>query len=82
MNAVASSSSTQHDDAVSWLHLARMTAMRQDAETATENQRVIKIALVIEDGSIYRGNAHLIAVVAHTVDYATGNAARRENTFG
>ena len=60
----------------------RMTPMRQNAQTATEDQRIIDIAWMIKYGPVDSGNAHLIAIVAHTVDDATGNAARRKHTCG
>src|SRR2546421_2110381 len=77
--SITARSSTQHNDAIARLYLPRMTAVGQDTQAATEHQRVAEVSLVIEDRAIDRRYTHLIAVVTHAIDYATGNAPRRED---
>src|SRR6185312_15083257 len=82
MYAITSRSSTEHNNQVAWLGLARMATTRQDTQTTTEDQRIIEISWMIKNGTIHSWNAHLIAVVTHTVYHAASNAPRRENASG
>src|SRR5437588_13129520 len=76
---ITARSSTQHNDAIARLYLSRMTAVRQDTQAATEHQRIAEVSLVIEDRAIDCRNTHLIAVVAHAIDYAAGYAPGRKD---
>ena len=76
---ITASSSTQHNDAIARLYLPRMTAVGQDTQAATEHQRVAEVSLVIEDRAIDCRYTHLIAVIAHAIDYAAGNAPGRKD---
>src|SRR5579884_610512 len=78
MDTIAARAPAEDDDQVARLRLMGMTAMGQDAQAAAEDQRVVDIAWLVENGAVYRGNAHLVAVVAHAIHDAFGDAARRE----
>ena len=47
--------------------------MGQKTQTAAEDQRIIRISWMIEDRAIDRRNTHLIAIVANTINDATGD---------
>src|ERR1700682_1447563 len=78
MNAVAPGATAQYDYAVTGLHAAWMAVPRQDAQASAEDQRVEEIAGMIDNGTVDGGNAHFIAIVAHTVHHAASNTARRK----
>src|SRR5947207_2946131 len=80
MYAITACTPTKHDDPISRLYLSRVASMWQDAKATTKDERVIQISLVIEDGTVDSRNAHFIAIVAHAIDYTTGNPMRRKDT--
>src|SRR5260370_24684432 len=46
VDAIAAGTTAQHNDAVTWLYMARMAAMREDAQAATEDKRILNIPFV------------------------------------
>src|SRR5437660_1333258 len=67
VDTIATGSSTQYNDAMTWSYFARMAAVWQYTQTAAEDERVIYIACMVEYSAIDGGNTHFIAIVAHTV---------------
>src|SRR5947209_560693 len=80
VNSIAAGTSTQHDDAISRLYVARVTPLRQHTQAPTEDKRVIKIPFIIKDGTVNGRHTHLIAIVTYAVDYTAGDTPGWKNT--
>src|SRR5579883_3133200 len=79
MNAVAARATAENDDEVARPRLLRMAAVRQHAQAATEDERVVDIAFIIKYRAVDGGNAHLVAIVAHAADDAAGDTPGRKH---
>src|SRR5258708_27305723 len=66
VNTVASCASTQHNDTVTGLYSAGMTAVWPYCPAATEGKGVVKVNWMVENCSLHRRDTHFIAYVAHT----------------
>src|SRR5437879_3745703 len=66
MNAVASGAPAYRDDKVARLRLLAAAVYRNQPHRAAEDERVAEITLVEADGAIDGGDAHAVAVVAHS----------------
>src|SRR5579864_7461661 len=75
MYAIAPGAPTKHNDMIPRLYLARMAPMREYTQAPAEDERVVHVSRMIEDGTIDGGNAHLIAVVPYTIHYTAGNSS-------
>ena len=49
---VAPHTTADGDDQIVWLHFAGMCAVRQNAETAAIDERVGRVAVVVDDGAV------------------------------
>ncbi len=66
VNAVAAGAPAQSHDMIAGLWLFEGKLLRQDAHVAAIDQRVAQVAAIEIHGAVDCGNAHAVAVVAHT----------------
>src|SRR5450432_3850565 len=78
MYAIATSTPTKHHNMFAWLNIVGMTTMGQNTQATAEDQGIINIAGMIKDSAITGGDAHLISIIAHTIDDAACDTAWRE----
>src|SRR5258708_16214976 len=64
VNTVASCASTQHNDTVTGLYSAGMTAVRQDTQAATQDKRVVQLTSMVENASLHPGPTPFISTIA------------------
>src|SRR5713226_7720933 len=79
--AVSPGTPADDNDAIAWLDVIGMASMWKKTYAATEDERIEEIALIIEDGTVDGGNAHLVAVVTYAADHSTDDATWRECTW-
>src|SRR5579883_2721069 len=82
MHAVASGAASKRHNLISRLDRAWMAPLRQDAQAAAVDQRIVNIARVIQDGSVHGGNTHLVTIIAYAIDHTIGDALWRKDARG
>ena len=82
VDAVATGASAQRHHQITSLGCGRVATVGQEADTATEDQRVAQIAFVIKNRAINRRQSQLVAIVTNAGHNAISNASGVENAGG
>jgi hypothetical protein len=82
-DAVASGCPADYDNAVAGLRRREFViAFQNFTDAAAENERVGRVARIIEHGARHRGDAHFVAVVGHSLDHAFLDDGRMQHARG
>ncbi len=82
VNAIAAGAAAEGDDQIALLHLTLDGPARHDADAAAVDEGVADIAIVEIHASADGGDAHAVAVIAHTRDDLRQDAAGRQTAGG